>query len=51
MIDVAFSSLVSAWRVSLVASMLLFTALAIAPIWDTAVYVKALNEALMMDHF
>ncbi|HZK92403.1 MAG TPA: hypothetical protein VFC56_19865 [Stellaceae bacterium] len=50
MIDDALTALVSAWRVSLVASVLLFTALAIAPIWDSAIYVKALREALVMDH-
>jgi hypothetical protein len=50
MIDEALSALVSAWRVSLVASLLLFAGLAIAPIWDSAIYLKALHEALVMDH-
>jgi hypothetical protein len=50
MIDDPLAALASAWRVSLVASVLLFTALAIAPIWDSAIYMKALNQALTMDH-
>jgi hypothetical protein len=51
MIDEFFSALISAWRVTLIASALLFTALAIAPMWDSAIYVKALNEALTIDQF
>jgi hypothetical protein len=51
MIDDPISALISAWRVCLVASALLFVALALAPVWDTAIYFKALNEALTMDHF
>ena len=51
MIDDVFSALISAWRVALIASVLLFIALAIAPMWDRAIYVIALNDALTMDHF
>lgn len=47
--DDALSALASAWRVSLVASILLFAALAIAPVWDRDVYIKALHEALTME--
>ena len=43
-------ALASAWYVSVTASCLLFAALAIAPMWDTALYFRALNEALVMDH-
>jgi hypothetical protein len=50
MIDDALSALASAWRVSLTATVVLFAALAIAPMWDTAIYLKALQEALVMDH-
>lgn len=49
MIDEVFSTLVSAWRVSVVASVLLLAALAIAPYWDSAVYLKALHQTLAAD--
>lgn len=51
MIDEIFSTLVSAWRVSVIASGLLLAALAIAPFWDSAVYFKALNETLTTEPF
>ena len=50
MTDDALHALASAWYVSVTASCLLFAALAIAPMWDTALYFRALNEALVMDH-
>jgi hypothetical protein len=50
MIDDAFSALVSAWHVTLTASCLFIVAVALAPYWDTAIYLKSLQEALMMDH-
>ena len=49
MIDEIFSSLISAWRISLIASALLWAALALAPYWDRAVYLKALHEALVAE--
>jgi hypothetical protein len=51
MIDDEISALQAAWFVSLVASSLLFAALYVASIWDTGLYMAALNEALLMDHF
>ena len=51
MIDEVFLTLVSAWRVSMLASMLLFTALAVAPYWDSTVYFTALREALTSEPF
>lgn len=51
MIDDLLAALMSAWYVTLVATCLLSGALVIAPIWDTAIYVHALHQALMMDHF
>jgi hypothetical protein len=49
--DDHFSALVSAWAVSLVASVVLFVALAVAPIWDPVIYFGALDQALTEDHF
>jgi hypothetical protein len=49
--DDPLSALASAWTVSMLASSLLFIALALAPIWNTSTYFGALNEALTMDHF
>lgn len=51
MIDEVFSALISAWRVSLIASALLLAALALAPFWDSAIYFEALSETLTADHF
>jgi hypothetical protein len=51
MIDDPLAALGVAWRVSLVATTMLFAALAVASVWDTAIYVKALHQALLMDHF
>jgi hypothetical protein len=49
MIDDPLAALASAWWVSLVASALLFVALAIAPIWDSAIYLKVLHQTLTSD--
>ena len=49
MFDDAFTALVSAWYVTLTASLLLLVALAVAPYWDRAVYLKALHEALVTE--
>jgi hypothetical protein len=50
MFDEIFSALVAAWRVAVVASVLLYAALAVAPFWDRTTYISALEEALTMDH-
>lgn len=49
MIDDALAALMSAWYVTVAAVLLLFSALAIAPFWDAAIYFHALNEALLMN--
>lgn len=49
MIDQAISALVSAWYVTLTATCLLFVALAVAPYWDGAIYLKSLHETLAAD--
>ena len=49
--DDALSALASAWRVSVLASTLLFVALALGPIWNTSIFFSALDEALTIDHF
>ena len=49
--DDPLSALLSAWRVSLIASVALFAALAISSVWNTPLYFAAVNEALAMDHF
>jgi hypothetical protein len=49
--DDPLSALASAWTVSMLASTLLFVALALVPIWNTSTYFSALDEALTMDHF
>jgi hypothetical protein len=46
MLDRALSALLTAWVTTLIATTLLATALAIAPIWNTAVYLRALPRAL-----
>jgi hypothetical protein len=50
MLDRAFSALASAWIVTFVATVVLFAALSAASIWDTAIYFKALQDALTMEH-
>jgi len=49
MTDDHLNALVSAWCVTLTATGLLFVALAIAPYWDSAIYLKALHQALTTD--
>jgi hypothetical protein len=46
MFDLELSALFAAWRVCITAVSLLTGALALAPYWDAAVYVRALHEAL-----
>jgi len=46
MIERELTALLAAWRVCVVAVSLLAGALALAPYWDTAVYIKALHETL-----
>jgi hypothetical protein len=35
----------------MVASVMLFVAMALVPVWNTSIYFSALDEALTMDHF
>jgi hypothetical protein len=49
--DDPLGALASAWTVSMLASVLVCVALAVAPVWSTATYFSALNEALAADHF
>jgi hypothetical protein len=46
MFDPELSALTAAWRVCVIAVSLLIGALTLAPYWDTAVYIRALHEAL-----
>jgi hypothetical protein len=42
----ALAALTRAWTVTMVASALLAGALAIAPFWDTAIYLRALQDTV-----
>ena len=42
----ALTALARAWTVTTIATALLLAALAIAPIWDTGVFLKALTDEL-----
>jgi hypothetical protein len=44
----ALSALLSAWITTLVATSLLAAAIAIAPMWNTAIYLRALPAALRL---
>lgn len=48
MLDRTLSALISAWITTFIATTLLATALAIAPVWSSAVYLRALPRALSM---
>jgi hypothetical protein len=48
MIDIALPALTRAWVVTMIASGLLFTALAVTQIWNTGVYVRTLPQALAL---
>ena len=45
----AFSALARAWSVTTVALALLLAALVLAPMWDRAIFMQALREALSRD--
>jgi hypothetical protein len=45
----ALSALTRAWVVAVIATMLLAAALAVAPLWDRAVYMQALRDSLNTD--
>jgi hypothetical protein len=49
MIDNCLSALATAWVITFVATTGLFTALAVESVWDTTVYVRALNDVVMTD--
>jgi hypothetical protein len=44
--DIPLAALASAWRVSVSAVTILTAALAVAPYWDSSIYLKALRAAL-----
>jgi len=46
MIDLSLSALTKAWAAATIVSGLLFVALAIAQVWNSAVYLRALPQAL-----
>ena len=48
-VDEAVSALASAWRMTVTATFLLLAALVLAPYWDLATYLKALQAALTSD--
>jgi hypothetical protein len=43
----SFGALARAWQVTTVALALLLAALVLAPMWDRAIFMQALREALM----
>jgi hypothetical protein len=45
----AFGALARAWQVTTVALTLLLAALVLAPMWDRAIFMQALREALSRD--
>ena len=49
MIDSCLSALATAWVITLVATTGLFAALAVESVWDSTVYVGALNNVVMTD--
>ena len=49
MIDRCLSALATAWVITFVATTGLFTALAVESVWDSTVYVRALNDVAMTD--
>jgi hypothetical protein len=51
MVDRCLSALATAWITTFVATTLLFTALAVASVWDKAVYFQALRDVVTMDPF
>lgn len=46
MTNSALSALVSAWRTTMIATILLVSALAFSQVWDHAVYLRALQDSL-----
>jgi hypothetical protein len=49
MVDVIVSALVRAWTTTVIATTMLFVAVALARIWDNAIYLRALQRALKLD--
>jgi hypothetical protein len=45
----ALSALARAWTVTVIASSVLFAALALAPVWDRAIFLQGLRDALSGD--
>jgi hypothetical protein len=46
MTDTAFSALVTAWTATFVATSLLWTALAMSRLWDSAIYLSSLQQVM-----
>jgi hypothetical protein len=46
---VVLAALARAWTVTIIAAALLLSALAVAPMWDTAIFLQALRDALARD--
>ena len=49
MMDMAVSALFRAWLTTVVAVSLLFAGVAVARVWDGAIYLQALEEAWPLD--
>lgn len=50
MIDAAFIALVQAWITIMIAATLFASAFALSGVWDTAVYLRALQNALSLSN-
>ena len=48
MADVLFSALVRAWATTVIATTTLVAAVAPAQVWNSAIYLRALQRALML---
>ena len=49
MTDRALSALTAAWATATIVSLLLVATLALARVWDSAIYVRGLEEVLSLD--
>jgi hypothetical protein len=47
MADVVFSALIRAWATTVIATTMLVAAVALAQIWSSAIYLRALQRALL----
>jgi hypothetical protein len=51
MIDTAFPALVRAWITTMIATSLIATAVALSRVWDTAIYLQGLQQALALTQY